>query len=137
LLTTAETMPEFAAMSASLANRKAPRLSRLSLGLGLAALAIAGLFTLTAAGAILSGNAAFLEDSRSLNRAYLFLSLAGEALALAGIVMGAAALFVGRRLAGGLLAALALNLVMALLFLPATLAALLNALFAVLERMGR
>ena len=79
-------------MAASLPNQKALKLGRLSLVMGLAALAIAGLFTLTAAGAVLSGNADFLENSRSLNQAYWVLSLAGEALALAGIIMGAAAL---------------------------------------------
>jgi hypothetical protein len=124
-------------MAASLPNRKALRLGRLSLAVGLVPLAVAALFTLAAAVAILSGNAALLENSRSLNWAYLWLSLAGEAIALAGFVTGVAALFVGRKLGGRLLAALALNLGMALLFLPATLAVLFNGLFALLEQMGR
>ena len=121
-------------MSASLPNPKALKLGRLSLVMGLAALAIAVLFTLAAAGAILSGNAASLENSRSLNQTYLLLSLAVEAIALGGFGIGVAALFVGRKLWGGLLAGLALNLVMALLFLPAARAVLCNGLFAVLEQ---
>ena len=124
-------------MAASLPNPRALRLGRLSLAVGLVPLAVAVLFTLAAAGAVLSGNAAFLENSHWLNQAYLWLSLAGEVIALGGLGLGAAALFVGRRLFGWLLAGLALNLVMLLLFLPATLAVLFNGFFALLERLGR
>ena len=124
-------------MSAPPSNSRPLALARLSLALGLAPLAVAALFTVTTAGAVFSGNAAFLESSRSLTWAFLALSLAGEALALAGLAVGAGAGWAGRRLAALPLAGLALNALMALLFLPASLSLALNAFFALLERLLR
>jgi hypothetical protein len=124
-------------MAASLPNQRALRLGRLSLVVGLVPMAVAALFTLAAAGAVLSGNAAFLENSRWLHQAYLALALAGEALAIGGFIIGVAVLAVGRKLSGGLAAGLGLNLLMALLFLPATLALLFNGFFALLEQLTR
>jgi len=124
-------------VAAALPNPRAQRLGRLSLAVGLVPLAVAVLLTLATAVAVLSGNAASLENSRGLNQAYLWLSLAAEVLALGGLGLGVAALFVGRRFGGGLLAGLALNLVLLLLFLPATLAVLFNGFFALLEQMSR
>jgi hypothetical protein len=120
----------------SAVNRRARTLGRASLAVGLAPLVVAVAFTLATGGAVLSGNAAFLEDSRLLNRAYLQLSLAGEVIALGGLIIGTAALAAGRKLSSLIVAGLALNGVMALLFLPATLAFVFNGFFALLEQLS-
>lgn len=107
--------------------------SKLSLTLGLIVTAIIVLFTIVSMAFILTGNAARLESSRSLNLAYALLSLGGEAIALVGFLSGAYALL--KRQPSGYQAALGvgLNLVGLVLFFLPTIALLFNSFSGFLE----
>ena len=107
--------------------------SKICLYLGAVVLIIAALFTFVSVGAALTGNTARVESSRLINRTYATLSVCGEALAVIGFVAGAKALLRKRQFSFGLTIGLVSNLVGLMLFLPATLALLVNSFFGLLD----
>src|SRR3990172_3404568 len=101
-------------------------LGNASLALGIASMAIAGLFTAVSLFALLTGRIDALEKSRAINLSYALLSTCGEGIAIAGIVIGIAALFKKDRRKLTAIVGLALNTLGACLFLPATAAVVFN-----------
>ena len=101
--------------------------------LGVGILLVVLLLTLGIIGATLTGNIAHLELSRFIAQGYVIVSIGGEALAAAGFIAGAGALLRKQPISLGLAIGLAFNLLGLLLFLPATLALILNGLFSLLD----
>ena len=111
--------------------------SRLALISGLLSVAFIALLTLFAVLFLLMGRIDILEGSRSLNLAFASFALFAEVLALLGMLSGVLAQIKREEVRAVGLIGLALNLLGACVFLPASASLLFNLLVGLVDRVGK
>lgn len=111
--------------------------TRIALISGLLSIAFIILLTLITMGFLLTGQIAALESSRSINLAFASFALFAEVLALLGVTSGVLAQIKREEVRAVGLLGLALNLLGACVFLPASVSLLFNLLVGVMDRVGK
>ncbi|MEK7441529.1 MAG: hypothetical protein AAB571_05625 [Chloroflexota bacterium] len=111
--------------------------TRLALISGLLSIAFIVLLTLVSVIFILTGQIAALESSRSTNLAFASFALFAEVLALLGVTSGVLAQIKREEVRAVGLIGLALNLLGACVFLPASASLLFNLFIGIVDRVGK
>ncbi len=111
--------------------------TRLALISGLLSLAFIVLLTLVMVGFLLTGQIAALESSRSVNLAFASFALFAEVLTWLGIVSVVLAHIKREEVRAVGLIGLALNLLGACVFLPASASLLFNLFIGIVDRVGK
>ena len=104
---------------------------------GLLSIAFIVLLTLVSVIFILTGQIAALESSRSTNLAFASFALFAEVLALLGVTSGVLAQIKREEVRAVGLIGLALNLLGACVFLPASASLLFNLFIGIVDRVGK